>query len=301
MSLLEFLHDYSSIPKTLLDVLNVSALSAHATCSDTPVCSTDESDCSSDGGGCNTDTCSSDCNDSCSSDCGDTPSCENDESDCYWDSGGCITDDPTCTTDGVTPCSSDGVTPLKKRATVSITGITAYSATVRITINDATDISLEVLDTSTDNYVYDGDFSIVRPITTIELTGLTPNTNYSYCIWDDVGGNSTTYVFTTLSGRPENWTWWSDVGSGNPILLSANEWNAFCDRINEFREYKSLPQYGAFVQVKTGDAIAAATVNHAVWAVGSMNSAAMELAVKSGDAIAASFFNGLKDDLNGIK
>lgn len=198
-----------------------------------------------------------------------------------------------------TVCESAAQRP-KVRASVSITNIAAYSATVRITINDATDISLEVLDTSTNNYVYDGDFSIVRPVTTIELTDLTPNTDYSYYIWDDVGGNSTTYVFTTLSDRPDNWEWWSDVGTGEPISLSANEWNAFCDRINKFREYKDLPQYGAFVHVSRGDTITAATVNHTVWAIGAMKSSALQYEVSPGDTITASFFNGLKNALNSL-
>ena len=87
--------------------------------------------------------------------------------------------------------------------------------------------------------------------------------------------------------------------NGAPINLSANEWNAFCERINEFRVYCGLPEYGAFIRVYSGNEISAKIVNHAAWAIEAMTSTAPD-GVIAGDTITANFFNGLKNALNSI-
>lgn len=301
MSLLEFLHDYSSIPKTLLDALSVSALSAHATCSDAPVCSTDESDCSSDGGGCNTDTCSSDCNDSCSSDCGDAPSCENDESDCYWDSGGCITDDPTCTTDGVTPCSLDGVTPLKKRATVSITDITAYSATVRIVRNDATLIRLFIReDSGNQSTILDtGETPLVQSVATHTITSLSPSTTYAYNLWDDIDGWVGTMYFTTSIAFVQfDWTYAGLDSDGS--LVYGSEKQPMLGVYVAAWEWNNL---AALVEDVTGSSVSRA-ISGAPITAAIVNSAATALNVatvtKNVTKISASFFNRLRSAYNSL-
>lgn len=61
-----------------------------------------------------------------------------------------------------------------------------------------------------------------------------------------------TQYFNTFLARPNNWAWTSIVVSGVAIKISAQEWNSFCDRINEFRVYKGLPmlimRYGLSVR-----------------------------------------------------
>ncbi len=115
-------------------------------------------------------------------------------------------------------------------------------------------------------------------------------------------GQGVTVPTVVAPVRPARWEWWSMVSSDQPISLSASEWNAFCENINEVREYLALPPYssGNFGNVQPGDQISAATVNHAVWAIGNMNPMASSYEVSSGDTITASFFNGLADALNSI-
>lgn len=130
---------------------------------------------------------------------------------------------------------------------------------------------------------------------------LSPGTAYAI----NVKVNDTwlgTKMFTTpgSSGptRPDDWYWYSYIGSGSTIRLSAREWNDFCDRINEFLEYDGQTAY-SFQRVYSGDPISASVVNDAWYAIrritghGSLPSTA-----RSGAPIYASFFNGLQDALN---
>ena len=105
---------------------------------------------------------------------------------------------------------------------------------------------------------------------------------------------------TTLPDRPWDWEWWSNIVSGGEVGLSAIEWNTFCERINEFREYKGLSWY-SFMEVSRGDFISASIVNQAVRAIQSMNPPiSVPNSVRSGSPLAASFFVGLKNSLNSI-
>lgn len=137
------------------------------------------------------------------------------------------------------------------------------------------------------------------------ITGLEANATYTVNIrytYNSSTGWCGSQTFTTKSARPYNWAWWSSIASGIDIGVSANEWIAFCDRINEFREYKGLATYGSFVTPVAGTTkISATIVNHAVWAIGAMASGAYSLEVSAGDTITASFFNGLKNYLNSIE
>ena len=101
--------------------------------------------------------------------------------------------------------------------------------------------------------------------------------------------------------RPSNWNWWSSIYSGGFIQISASEWNAFCDKINEFRDYDGLSYY-RFSYVRSGDDIAANVVNEAVDAIGSIRSAwGVPSRVYRGDVITADFFMRLQDALNSIR
>ena len=108
--------------------------------------------------------------------------------------------------------------------------------------------------------------------------------------------------FNTAPARPDNWAWTSAISSGSSIKISAQEWNSFCDRINEFRVYKGLPKYGLFVTVSKGTPISVAIVNHARWAIsvipgcGSVPSEP----VAGKTVITASFFSQLRTALNAV-
>lgn len=133
------------------------------------------------------------------------------------------------------------------------------------------------------------------------IPGLIPNTSYKVNIHYDVGNSwCGTKEFTTESARPDNWSWWSTIAQDKPIHLSANEWNTFCVRVNEFREYKGLPTYGSFITAYPGNDISATIVNHAVWAIGAMNSSSYSLEVSPGDTISANFFIRLSTYLNSL-
>ena len=114
-------------------------------------------------------------------------------------------------------------------------------------------------------------------------------------------GSDTVTVESPAAQRPDDWSWYSTVRAGQPIELSAYEWNAFCNRINDFRVYVGLPEYGAFERVYSGDPISASIVRHAVWAIDAMDPPTNTPSTPSrGDLITADFFNDLRRSLNSI-
>lgn len=140
--------------------------------------------------------------------------------------------------------------------------------------------------------------TVSYPPGTYDLWGFTRIKDGTY--WP--AGSGTVTVESAAAVRPDDWDWYSDIQSGLAIRLSAYEWNAFCNRINDFREYTGLPAYGAFVRADPGDAISANICKHAVWAIQAMNppTSAPETPT-AGDTITAEFFNRLKSSLNSIK
>lgn len=77
--------------------------------------------------------------------------------------------------------------------------------------------------------------------------------------------------------RPDNWTWKTAIKLGDTISytstgfhpVSADEWNDFTTRVNEFRAYKELGDY-SFTQVKSGDAFNQKIYKQAVEAISDM-------------------------------
>ena len=114
-------------------------------------------------------------------------------------------------------------------------------------------------------------------------------------------GKATVTVDSDAPARPDDWAWWSVIQTGAEVKISAYEWENFCNRINEFRLYCGLPEYGAFVDVTPGvTEISYDVVKHAVWAINAMNPPIKATATSSGSPIYASFFNRLRDALNSI-
>jgi hypothetical protein len=82
--------------------------------------------------------------------------------------------------------------------------------------------------------------------------GLSKGQTYSFKLWAKNGAGNGAAVnindFLLGGGRPQNWTWTTLLPTANTYtidkhranLVSANDWNDFCARINDFRKYKNL-------------------------------------------------------------
>lgn len=130
-----------------------------------------------------------------------------------------------------------------------------------------------------------------------DIDGLTPDTDYAANVKAGEDFLGTTY-FTTLSRRPTNWSWWSTIASGAEIAITAPEWNAFCERINEFRAYKKRQPYG-FSPVSSGTPISAYIVNQGISAISEIsNHGSLPEQAYSGGTVSAAFFHALSGTLN---
>lgn len=183
--------------------------------------------------------------------------------------------------------------------TVSVRNITAGD-TIRFYVRHDPEISSDP--------VIDDKYTAKGSTLTVELTGLDEQTDYVINV-GIVVGDSTSWIgaeyFSTPSqsaaSRPDDWEWWYTIKSGGKIRLSADEWNAFCECINEFRVYDSLPEYN-FTTVYSGDKISAAIVNQARTAINAISTCgSVPSKVSTGDPITASFFLDLQDALNATK
>lgn len=189
--------------------------------------------------------------------------------------------------------------------TFKLTGTTA-GETYRLFVRYAADTSSSVIN----------DFQTASGTSlTRTYGGLSPSTNYKanagLLVSGDpaLGTDKTSWFggenFTTPALRPSNWEWESTIAAGEPIRLTAGEWNGFCKRINEFRKYKGLSAY-SFTTVSKGDLIRAATVNEARSAISAMYPSAQqgtvlaELTAAPGDTVTAEYFHKLRARLNAI-
>ena len=121
--------------------------------------------------------------------------------------------------------------------------------------------------------------------------------------YDAEGNNQSTNVRVQYKvARPSEWTWHTSKVAGGVISLTANEWNSFCTKINQFRQYKSLSNY-SFATATSGSIITASIVNQAVNAISAMNppTSTPSTTVSKSTVITASFFNTLSRSLNSIQ
>lgn len=214
----------------------------------------------------------------------------------YWSSVG--SSGSFTTQAGSSSSAAYTITEIKdKSVTIHATGLTPGTYTrVYIALQENTSVPV------VDQHYHTSGTSL-----TITVSGLEPETSYAMNVMDnDTGAGADDWIgaqyFTTkkAEGRPNDWSWTSTIATGQPIKISALEWNTFCNRINQFRNYKELDGYN-FTVVRQGTAISAKVVNEAWNAIngisgrGSMPS----MAVK-GDPIYASIFNGMKNALNAI-
>lgn len=138
---------------------------------------------------------------------------------------------------------------------------------------------------------------------------LNPGSIYSiscYAIGIGLLTSETTSVTVTTSTPPTNprpldWSWGSIIEPDSKIEITADNWNDFCSRINEFRNYKDLTAF-SFTTVISGTAMTAVICNEPWNAINSISGrGSMPNAAVKGNPITASFFNGLKDALNAIE
>lgn len=116
---------------------------------------------------------------------------------------------------------------------------------------------------------------------------------------------SATVVVDPIVSRPEDWSW-DNIKKGAAVPkygellapVSATDWNSFCDRINSFRIYKSLPEI-AFTTVSSGTSFSADIVKEVKDAISEIEGAgALPTLI---EPLKASFWNGLSSALNAIK
>ena len=131
----------------------------------------------------------------------------------------------------------------------------------------------------------------------------------TYTFWAYTLAQNGTYypagcASVTVSGgaeRPADWSWWSSIYSGAPIQITASEYNAFTERINEFRAYCGLSDY-SFTRASSGGTIRASMVGQCCDAISDMDPpSSPPYAPAAGDAITARFFNRMMNALNSIE
>lgn len=120
---------------------------------------------------------------------------------------------------------------------------------------------------------------------------------------DGKGGSntSTTVLVPVFNARPSNWEWSTAKVSGiRTNLTTAQDWNDFCSRINEFRVYKKLGAY-PFTVVYSGNPMRASQINEVASAIRGMLPPLPPFSnVVSGEDAYASTLNRLRDSLNSI-
>ena len=162
---------------------------------------------------------------------------------------------------------------------------------------------------STGNKIY-GSTAYTATATWLDktFTGLNPKTTYTLNVKITSGDSSymdedAEVEFTTLAGKPEPWEWDTVVERGQTIQLTAEEWNNFMARINEFRVYLDMLEINDFTEAERKTTpISESICNEAWYAISGMVKAEImpDMAVQ-GEPITAAFFNGLKDALNSIE
>lgn len=236
--------------------------------------------------------------------------CPADSSDCSRD-GACVSDGvKPCTDtkpckDTPQPCKDVPPAPPTKAGSLMVSSIGTDYVTVRISAISKAD-GYEIIWRRSTTTSLEGSMD-VGSSGAHTIYGLEPETSYvfNYRAYNDDGYGpfmSTGKSATTLSERPDDWAWWTRVRSDGDIDISADEWNAFCERINEFRDYCGKRQY-SFTEVYRDDYISAAVVNQAVWAIQGMSpprSPPSQVTSRQSDVTAA-FFNGLMYALNSIE
>ena len=151
--------------------------------------------------------------------------------------------------------------------------------------------------TSTNSTSFDASFDILE-----EYTSYVCRVGYPAdpTTWLGAAKTFKTGSFDTGPERPYNWNWYSTIEQGQPIKLSALEWNDFCSKINEFRDYCGLSSYN-FTKVYRGQKIKSSVVNEARTAIADIpGHGGLPNRTWSGHEITAYYFKQLRIALNRI-
>ncbi len=153
------------------------------------------------------------------------------------------------------------------------------------------------------------------------FSGIPSNTEVSIKVYvldyktDEQYDYDTDVIYTQGPIRPKNWSWVSNVVRGAEIPhtvsgdvvtcrpLTASEWNAFVDRVVEFREYLNLTTSNvSALYVSAGSPMTTDIPNAVRDIISYTNTPTSPPArISRGETITAAFFNGLKDAINSIK
>ena len=194
------------------------------------------------------------------------------------------------------------------RSNYTLVGITSYTFTQRSTSISG---SVDSVNAPTSGSSYSSTAHTVSyNAGTYKLFAYTLAANGYYYPTGPYGtdGKSCGVTFTVADGggvkptRPANWSWNSIVRAGSPIGITARDWSAFQDRINEFRDYKGLGQYW-FTTVSSNTPMYAYLVNQAITAISQIpGHGSLPSDAESGKTIiTASFFNSLASALNNVQ
>lgn len=136
------------------------------------------------------------------------------------------------------------------------------------------------------------------------FSGLTAGESYSFSLqaFNSAGESGLTWTSADIGHpRPDDWYWYTTKSSGSSFNLSASEWNDFCKRINDFRQYENLSGR-SFTSAYSGGIFYASMFNDVRSAIANMappNS--VPYSVSSGDTVGAYMLNALRDSLNSIR
>lgn len=236
-----------------------------------------------------------------------TDDCDNAQTDCEGCLGApcqgtnCETQcQSSCQASCQSACESSAQYPTSY-GSITIISRTATSVSLRLSaISDATYYVVAYRPTTTS--VADTYYTTSRSVT---IDGLDSNTEYAfnYYAGNDYGTGPymPSPVYATTLPPLQEWEWWSTIESGKPIAVTASEWNAFTDCINEFLDYYGISQR-SFTPAVSGTAMKADLANAASAAIGALRPAADESYypgwLNAGDPITAAYFIGLKNYLN---
>ena len=126
--------------------------------------------------------------------------------------------------------------------------------------------------------------------------------------YQQVNESSWTYSLNALSSnsiqiitRPNNFTFSSSIASeADTTTLTATEWNNFCARVNDFRQYKGLSTV-SFTQAFSGGIMTAAIMAQPWDAINTISGhGTMPTRPSQGATIYASYFHDLANALNNI-
>lgn len=103
----------------------------------------------------------------------------------------------------------------------------------------------------------------------------------------------------TVCGYSGAFNWNTPKVKGRPFVLTADEWNAFCDAINQKRKVKGLNTW-RFTRVYKGNNVTASIFNDVRQSISGMGGRNLPAAVRTDQDVEAYHLNALVDSFNAI-